>query len=220
METPSTKGRARPPSSSRRRGRAVQEQRFVSYLTFGNNITICLCIFVLVYALVLLVVFPLLNQEAPHELNIKRGDVLKPVLKRAVEKVKHMPHSPGQLVAEGVAGAVRKKLQDYRHSEHITDKHLMEAAEQEMQQLRTQKKIYLQNAAPAVIAPLASGKRTGFMVLGMHRSGTSMLAGLMATSMGYVTGGPLIGGTLHILHKIHLPARATQQVRTHKLLLL
>jgi len=36
-------------------------------------------------------------------------------------------------------------------------------------------------------------KREGFMVLGMHRSGTSMLAGLMVNGMGYITGGPLIG---------------------------
>jgi hypothetical protein len=40
----------------------------------------------------------------------------------------------------------------------------------------------------------APGRRPGFMVLGMHRSGTSMLAGLMVTGMGYKTGGPLIGG--------------------------
>jgi hypothetical protein len=40
---------------------------------------------------------------------------------------------------------------------------------------------------------LRPANRTGFMVLGMHRSGTSMLSGLMATCMGYKTGGPLLG---------------------------
>ena len=148
----------------------------------------------LVYALVRLVMSPRLTQEAPHEEHIKRGEVLKPVLKRAVDKVKHLPHSPGQLVAEGMAGAIRKKLQDFRHSEHLTDKYLMDAAEQELQRLRAPK-LHVANDAPAAAAPLTSGKRTGFMVLGMHRSGTSMLSGLMATGMGYVTGGPLIGGT-------------------------
>jgi len=34
--------------------------------------------------------------------------------------------------------------------------------------------------------------RKGFVILGMHRSGTSMLAGLMVSGMGYKVGGPLI----------------------------
>jgi len=33
----------------------------------------------------------------------------------------------------------------------------------------------------------------GFVVLGMHRSGTSMLSGLLVTAAGYKVGGPLIG---------------------------
>lgn len=36
--------------------------------------------------------------------------------------------------------------------------------------------------------------RPGFVVLGMHRSGTSMLSGLMVMGMGYKVGAPLIGG--------------------------
>lgn len=35
--------------------------------------------------------------------------------------------------------------------------------------------------------------RPGVIVLGMHRSGTSMLSGLLVTGLGYHTGGPLIG---------------------------
>ncbi|GKY95513.1 hypothetical protein MPSEU_000513000 [Mayamaea pseudoterrestris] len=185
METPSPKIHARPAVSSRRRRRAIQEQQFASYLTFGRNITVCLILFVFIYALVLLVIFPLLKQEAPHEQHIQRGAILKPVLKRAVEKVKQLPHTPGQLVAEG------------RHSEHLTDKHLMEAADQEMLRLRTNKHEDMQQNkvdGGGVGAPVKLGERAGFMVLGMHRSGTSMLAGLMATGMGYITGGPLIGG--------------------------
>ena len=37
-------------------------------------------------------------------------------------------------------------------------------------------------------------ERHGFVVLGMHRSGTSMLSGLMSIGQGYKVGGPLIGG--------------------------
>jgi hypothetical protein len=194
METPSPKLHARPTVSSRRRGRAVQEQRFTSYLTFGGNVTICLCVFVIIYALILLVMFPLLNQEVPHDQDIQRGEVLQPVIQRAVDKVKHMPHAPGQLVAEGVAGVIKKTLRDFKDSQHLTDQHLMDAAEEEMRQARLRRAELRIQPVPAQISPVAPGKRTGFMVLGMHRSGTSMVAGLMATGMGYVTGGPLIGG--------------------------
>lgn len=34
--------------------------------------------------------------------------------------------------------------------------------------------------------------RNGFIVLGMHRSGTSMLTGLLVTGLGYNVSGPLI----------------------------
>jgi hypothetical protein len=37
--------------------------------------------------------------------------------------------------------------------------------------------------------------RNGFIVLGMHRSGTSMLSGLLVTSCDYKVGGPLIGAS-------------------------
>ncbi|KAL7520892.1 hypothetical protein ACHAWX_005586 [Stephanocyclus meneghinianus] len=40
---------------------------------------------------------------------------------------------------------------------------------------------------------LHGNKTPGFMVLGMHRSGTSMLSGLLVKGFGYETGGPLIG---------------------------
>ena len=43
---------------------------------------------------------------------------------------------------------------------------------------------------------LHSEKTPGFMVLGMHRSGTSMLSGLLVKGFGYETGGPLIGASV------------------------
>jgi hypothetical protein len=39
---------------------------------------------------------------------------------------------------------------------------------------------------------LHGDQKPGFMVLGMHRSGTSMLSGLLVKGFGYETGGPLI----------------------------
>ena len=38
----------------------------------------------------------------------------------------------------------------------------------------------------------------GFIVLGMHRSGTSMLSGLLVKGFGYETGGPLIGASVSL----------------------
>lgn len=40
---------------------------------------------------------------------------------------------------------------------------------------------------------VSDGKRMGCIVLGMHRSGTSLLTGLLTQGLGYQTGGPLIG---------------------------
>lgn len=52
------------------------------------------------------------------------------------------------------------------------------------------------NAAAAEALRVAhKGKTPGFMVLGMHRSGTSMLSGLLVKGFGYETGGPLIGAS-------------------------
>ena len=43
---------------------------------------------------------------------------------------------------------------------------------------------------------LRGNQKPGFMVLGMHRSGTSMLSGLLVKGFGYETGGPLIGAAV------------------------
>mmetsp|Transcript_41317 Transcript_41317/g.74484 ORF Transcript_41317/g.74484 Transcript_41317/m.74484 type:complete len:642 (+) Transcript_41317:39-1964(+) len=51
------------------------------------------------------------------------------------------------------------------------------------------------NADAAVGGAHHKGATPGFMVLGMHRSGTSMLSGLLVKGFGYETGGPLIGAS-------------------------
>lgn len=43
---------------------------------------------------------------------------------------------------------------------------------------------------------LHGNQKPGFVVLGMHRSGTSMLSGLLVKGFGYETGGPLIGAAV------------------------
>jgi hypothetical protein len=114
---------------------------------------------------------------------------------------KHGVVGESQKLAEGVASAVKKKIDQLRHHNGVSDAELMNRAAEELRKARQSKQLEEkqqkdQNSAFAVAnAPVAPGKRTGFMVIGMHRSGTSMLSGLMATGMGYKVGGPLIGGS-------------------------
>jgi hypothetical protein len=195
----------------------VADQRFSSYMTFGFHATVCLAIFLLLYIVLLVGLFPLLNQEAPITVPTHHGEVLSPVVQNAVEKIKHMPHVPGQRIAEGLAenvvGTIKKKIQDLRKTEGLTDATLMKKAAEEIEAMRQRRQVgaggsagaagirgggagaaVVAGAALVAQAKPAPGRRPGFMVLGMHRSGTSMLAGLMVTGMGYKTGGPLIGG--------------------------
>lgn len=157
-----------------------------------------MALFLVIYFFVLLVLSPLLHQEAPKKAEMQHGEVLKPLMLSAVEKAKHIPHVavPGQIIAEGMAGIIKRKIDQFRHNKGVTDAELMKKAAEELGSLRKQKNA-LREAEDRVVvdqAPAAPGKRSGFILLGMHRSGTSMLSGLMATGMGYVTGGPLIGG--------------------------
>jgi hypothetical protein len=198
---------ARKASRGRRSALYEQQQRFTHYMPFGLVTTTCLAVFLLVYATTLLVLSPLLNQEAPHSTNLHRGDVLRPVLDNAVEKVKHLPQEvakhgvvgESQKLAEGVASAVKKKIDQLRHHNGVSDAELMNRAAEELRKARQSKQLEKQQkdkeSFAVANAPVAPGKRTGFMVMGMHRSGTSMLSGLMATGMGYKVGGPLIGGS-------------------------
>ncbi|KAL7536060.1 hypothetical protein ACHAXR_006885, partial [Thalassiosira sp. AJA248-18] len=51
------------------------------------------------------------------------------------------------------------------------------------------------DSAEEVSMAVRKGRLPGFMVLGMHRSGTSLLSGLLVKGFGYETGGPLIGAS-------------------------
>lgn len=58
-----------------------------------------------------------------------------------------------------------------------------------------------------MISAANEGKTPGFIVLGMHRSGTSMLSGLLVEGFGYDTGGVDMGGSVRPSSFIifHLP---------------
>jgi hypothetical protein len=158
-----------------RRHKPLQEQKFSNYLSFGFPVTVCLGVFLAIYTIILICASPLLMQEAPHEVNMKRGTVLRPV----VQNIKNHLHGPSY-------AAARKQQSDNASK-------LIVLAEKEL----IEKNRRRDEAANEVEVKPLPGKQTdrkGYILLGMHRSGTSMLGGLMVIGLGYNAGSPLIGG--------------------------
>jgi len=172
-------------SASRRPRKRGHDQSFVSYLSFGLYSTACIGCFLVTYALALAILFPLLNTASPDA----NTDPLENI---------HIPHAPDRIVE--AASAVRSQLHHLRKGNGVTDEGLLNAAKAEFEVMRARKRNMAKNAKklrdrPALDVEKASPKHKspGFVVLGMHRSGTSMLSGLLVTACGYNVGGPLIG---------------------------
>ena len=206
---------------TRRKGRRrpFSDQRFSSYLSFGFHMTVCLALFLVCYILILVCMFPLLVQEAPRVVPTHRGEVLKPVVEKMKEGASRLGHSSpgdvahaavsvamgGQHLAEKMVVSIQHKVQQYRQSEGVTDASLMQHAVGDIEKIRRHRReqqhrpkqeqsVDGQSVAAKTSDTNAQKKKvSGFVVLGMHRSGTSMLSGLLSIGMGYHTGGPLIG---------------------------
>lgn len=192
--------------------RKQRQQRFSDYLVFGFQSTLCLGLFVICYCIVLLVLWPLLS--------IKEDSSNFEIEERPVDYYQH-PHVPPALKEAHLGehlkeefGNMKKKYHDLRHGHSLTDGDLLVQTTKEFAALKKQRKEQqrdakqkqkqvLRNAensdnnVPVVAGGGGDNKDrkqvTGFIVLGMHRSGTSMLSGLLHTSCGYTVGGPLIG---------------------------
>jgi hypothetical protein len=107
----------------------------------------------------------------------RRGEPLGPGFEPLLEKVENMhfdPHVvvPGQMLADKPKADIHQ-LRQQRRSESA-----IRAAD-----------------AKIDLGPVktSSGEPSGFFILDMHRSGMSMLAGLLVTGLDYKTGEPLIG---------------------------
>lgn len=170
----------------RKRRKPIHEQKFASYLSFNAPVTLCLGAFLFVYAMVLLCASPLLLQASPTETDLKRGEVLKPMVETFKNLPKNMPVMAAQL---------KDQLHNLRQRHGIADSNLIQQAQLAMNRLKEVRK----DAADALgeeksqEAQKEAGDRKGFVVLGMHRSGTSLLSGLLVNGLGYNVGGPLIG---------------------------
>jgi len=182
------------PSTRRRsRRKPKQPQKLSSYLSFGVHGTVfCLIVFVVLYSCLLLFLSPLLTEKAPETNSLSTGSVLKPVVAPWMDKIKNIPHAPK--LADEVVGFVKDRIQLARQRKNITDDVLMEKAIAQLNRLRRNRDstnripFFQQDNEEAV------GRR-GIVVLGMHRSGTSMLSGLLVNGFGYNVGGPLIGSS-------------------------
>ena len=151
---------------------------------------------------------PLLNYDDPAINNASNGAVS---ITNKNGDTKHLLHNlpvineQEKQVIGGMANNLKTKLQAFRDSRGMSDLHIKDSVMGEFQRLRAHKKQQQQQqqnggggsegGAVAVQDPIppVPGRRPGFAVLGMHRSGTSMLSGLLVNGFGYEVGGPLIG---------------------------
>jgi hypothetical protein len=157
----------------RRRNKPFQEQKFSSYLSFNAPVTLGLCVFLLVYTLVLLCASPLLQQAAPTDTNLERGAVLQPM-------VEHLKNLPKQMPA--MAAKLKEQLHSMRQRNGMADSNLIQQAQHAMELLRQDRKksaVASAVAAADAVVVKEAGDRKGFVVLGMHRSGTSLASGIL-----------------------------------------
>ena len=153
-------------------------------ISFGTTSVLCLALFVLVYFLTMMYFQPMLRDEE----KVKRFKSAKDSL---VGKVKEEGHAWKEEI-ERVRGPGREKVEEKLLDKAWTD-------------FLKEKKDHKGGKPGGTRAKpgTSAGQRkddsgnndkptTGFMVLGMHRSGTSMLAGLLVDGFGYKTGGPVI----------------------------
>jgi hypothetical protein len=185
-----------------KRKNGIGSQRFANYLVFGFQSTLCLVIFVLCYALVLIILWPLLQASTPQSMP---DETPRDYLKRmhvppSLQELGHARlHIPGQEKIEEMADGMKKKLEQFRQGRGVTDGHLLGQAAAEFETKREQnlakraeqakQKKQLEEQQQQQQHLAAGNHKNGFIVLGMHRSGTSMLSGLLHQSAGYKVGG-------------------------------
>lgn len=164
-----------------------------SYLSFGTKSTVCLALFAMVYFISMMFFQPMLHDETKieHFKHVKEN-----IISRKNEIV-------GKMKDEGRAW--RKEIQRVRERDRVgIDKELMDKAWQQFlndkHQGTKEKSVDQSDFERVKVKTVRNGVKdnqddkptTGFVVLGMHRSGTSMLSGLLVEGFGYKVGAPLI----------------------------
>lgn len=172
-----------------RKGRA--HQNFTSYISFGIYSTLCSGCFCLVYLLLIVGLLPLLQTGDNSAANVvpTQDGHLRALKVNDYEKevINNMSHN------------LKEKFESFKHFHGLSDQKMLASVKDDFQRLRDRKPKKQAAAMKAVEAAAVDpnrappGQRGGYVVLGMHRSGTSMLSGLLVQGSGYNVGEPLIG---------------------------
>jgi len=180
--------------------KSLPVQRFANYLVFGFTSTVCLALFCCCYLLVLIILWPLLREPTPESIpdESAREYIQHIHVPPSLEKIAHV--TAKERLGE-VTSNLRKKLVKFRQGNGFSNANLLDHALADYEAIQKErKKISAKSKADALDwknsrSDAVGAGRKGFMILGMHRSGTSMLGGLLHNSAGYVIGGPLIGSS-------------------------
>jgi hypothetical protein len=173
-------------SRLRKRKGATSKKR--PALLFGAKSTICLLMFALIYGTFLICFQPMLLDQK-NDGGVSLRDSLKKV---------HKPH-----VREGIKHAKERLMEKerdfvdkikHRH-DHDHDHQPPPPPPPHQNKITNSFSNEVKRDSQSLIDGIAvddSKDTGGFMLLGMHRSGTSMLAGLLVEGFGYNPGEPLI----------------------------
>ena len=194
----------------RRRRKNRAQQAFSAYLSFGLHSTAIMGCFFVCYILVLACLFPMLTSTYspldPSQAEGMDDEVHGKSLFRGPLQGAHFPKAPSKDQLLHTASKLRSQFQKLRKS--VSDEILVDEARAQFDLLKAGKEAARQKAVGNNHVVSAKGQShgnqqhdqdsdgpstPGFMVLGMHRSGTSMLSGLLVQGSGYHVGGPLIG---------------------------
>jgi hypothetical protein len=172
----------------KKRGRRVKRkkapQSIRSYLSFGTLSIAGLCCFLVFYLLTIVCTLPMLHVTPS---SIPMGPLEGVNLPRLPEKSRER--------LRVAASNVRNQLSKLRKGLGVSDEALLAEAKAEFEikkAKRSQEKVESMKDVKQESVKMEI-KTPGVIVLGMHRSGTSMLSGLLVNGIGYNVGGPLIG---------------------------
>jgi len=187
----------------RRNKKSLPEQRFANYIVFGFTSTVCLALFCCCYLLALIILWPLLREPTPESMPDESArEYMEHIhVPPSLEKIAHV--TAKERLGE-VTSNLRKKLVKFRQGNGVSNANLLDHALADYEAIQKEKEERETFSARSKANALDQNNpgrytigagRKGFMILGMHRSGTSMLGGLLHISAGYAVGGPLIGSS-------------------------
>jgi hypothetical protein len=209
MNTSNLTNRRRP--KRLRRKKKSSSSSSAAALTFGYKSTTCLFIFAVLYGTFLICFQPMLRTNDATNLRDSLQKVRKPHhvkerLKNAKDRFVHKLRRKDGNVSGNGSGNVSGRNGHIDNDAAIAtgagsanknemDKQPKVKQQVKKQQVKKQQVKQDENNHRKVETEIQvdqSKKTRGFMVLGMHRSGTSMLSGLLVEGFGYKPGAPLI----------------------------